>query len=64
MVRINGEELDKDGRSVSDVLADMDISSGYVAVELNEEIVPKAVYSETILKDGDCLELVRFVGGG
>ena len=34
------------------------------AVELNEEILPKAEYAETVLKDGDVLEIVNFVGGG
>lgn len=46
------------------MLADMDISGQRVAVELNEEIVPKAKYGETVLKDGDKVEVVRFVGGG
>ena len=27
-------------------------------------IVPKRVYGETVLKDGDVLEIVSFVGGG
>ena len=35
-----------------------------IAVEMNEEILPKYSYSETMLKDGDRLEVVTFVGGG
>ena len=64
MVKINGELFDKDGKTVAEMLADMDISGQCVAVELNEEIVPKAKYGETVLKDGDKVEVVRFVGGG
>ena len=64
MVKINGELLNKDGKTVTEMLADMDISGQRVAVELNEEIVPKAKYGETVLKDGDKVEVVRFVGGG
>ncbi len=64
MVKINGELLDMDGKSVSEVLSELDISGQRVAVELNEDIVPKAKYDETILKDGDHVEVVRFVGGG
>ena len=64
MVRINGELLEKDGKSIADVLLDMNINVQHVAVELNEEIVPKAEYDTTILKDGDHVEVVRFVGGG
>lgn len=64
MVKINGEQLDKAGKSVSEMLAEMGISGQRVAVEINEEIVPKAKYDETILKDEDTVEVVRFVGGG
>lgn len=35
-----------------------------VAAELNGEIIPKSVYSETMLKDTDVLEVVTFMGGG
>ena len=35
-----------------------------IAVELNEEILPKANYAATVLKDGDVVEIVNFVGGG
>ena len=64
MVKINGEQLEKAGKSVSEVLAEMGISGQRVAVEINEEIVPKAKYDETIVKDEDTVEVVRFVGGG
>ncbi|MCR4862314.1 MAG: sulfur carrier protein ThiS [Ruminococcus sp.] len=64
MVKINGEMLAKDGMNVADVLAEMNINPQNVAVELNEEIVPKASYGSTVLSDGDVLEVVRFVGGG
>ena len=64
MVKVNGELLDKNGKSITELLADMNINAKQVAVELNEEIVPKAKYAETFLKDDDCVEVVRFVGGG
>ena len=64
MVKINGELLEKDGKTVSEMLDDMEINSQHVAVELNEVIVPKVKYGETVLKDGDTVEVVRFVGGG
>jgi len=64
MVKINGEYLDVDGKTVSEylLLAGYDIKR--VAVELNGAIVPKARYEEIVLCDGDCAEVVSFVGGG
>ena len=35
-----------------------------IAVERNGDIVFKSQYAETVLKDGDSLEIVSFVGGG
>ena len=64
MVKVNGELLDMNGRTVSELLTAMEMNSKRVAVELNEEIVPKAEYGNTTLKDGDSVEVVRFVGGG
>jgi hypothetical protein len=33
-------------------------------VELNGEIVARAVWAESLLNDGDRVEVVHFVGGG
>lgn len=35
-----------------------------IAIERNLEIVPKSDHAETLLEDGDRLEIVQFVGGG
>lgn len=64
MVFINGKEEDVAGKSVADYLAFSNFDLKRIAVERNEDIVPKAKYSETILADGDHLEVVNFVGGG
>lgn len=64
MIKINGENVNADGKNISDILADMGYSEKRVAVELNKKIVPKAEYDETVVCDGDNLEIVHFVGGG
>ncbi|MCM1008499.1 MAG: sulfur carrier protein ThiS [Ruminococcus flavefaciens] len=64
MVKVNGEMIDAAGKNIAALLDEMNCMIGRVAVELNEEIVPKSTYDEIILKDGDSVEVVRFVGGG
>lgn len=64
MVKINGMEQNVDGMTLSDYLATTDYDPRRIAVEKNGEIVPKAQYDKTILKDGDVIEVVSFVGGG
>lgn len=64
MIRINGVDIDKIEISLMQYLEENSISSQRIAVELNEEILPKSNYAATVLKDGDVVEIVNFVGGG
>ncbi|MGN0878944.1 MAG: sulfur carrier protein ThiS [Oligosphaeraceae bacterium] len=64
MVKVNGEELAVAGLSVSELLERLGYAGGRVAVELNGDIVRRADYGATVLRDGDVVEVVRFVGGG
>jgi thiamine biosynthesis protein ThiS len=64
-VTVNGEvqELPPEA-TVTTVLAVLEIAPQGVAVERNRAIVPKSLYAQTVLQDGDALEIVQFVGGG
>ena len=64
MLTINGKEYEYNGKTVTEVLDALGYSNQQVAVELNESIVPKTQYNDTVLYEGDHLEVVRFVGGG
>ncbi len=62
---INGEERGFDGvANVAELIEKLGIKGDRVAVELNRDIVPRAQWTESSLKDGDKLEIVHFVGGG
>lgn len=64
MIKINGVNIDKAKLSLMQYLEENSISPQRIAVELNEEILPKANYADAVLKDGDVVEIVNFVGGG
>ena len=64
MVKINGTETDAAGKTVAEYLREAGYNCRRVAVELGGDIVPKAKYDGTVLKDGDSVEIVSFVGGG
>lgn len=64
MIKINGVNIDKAELSLMQYLEENSISPQRIAVELNEEILSKANYADTVLKDGDVVEIVNFVGGG
>ena len=65
MITVNGKQIQLTSEmSVADYLEQNNYQINRIAVEMNEEILPKYGYSETMLKDGDRLEVVTFVGGG
>ncbi len=64
-ITVNGEEKRFHGPvSVAGLLTALALEPKKIAVERNLEIVPKSLYGETALADGDKIEIVQFVGGG
>lgn len=64
MVKINGTDQDIAGMTLTEYLATTQYDPKRIAVERNDNVVPKTQYSTTVLKDGDVVEVVSFVGGG
>lgn len=64
-VTINGKPFElAAGWTVRDFLASRQLADGMALVELNGTIVPRPRYAETVLHQGDALEVVHAVGGG
>ena len=64
-ITVNGQPREiAPGTSVAALLALAGLDRRKVAVERNEEIVPRSLYAETALTTGDVLEIVHFIGGG
>jgi len=62
---VNGEERQVGpSTTVKQLLVSLGLADTLVAVERNEEIVPRAQYEHAELHDGDRVEVVHFVGGG
>ena len=62
---LNGDPLDVPGPvSVAALLETLAIDARRVAVEHNLVILKRAVFDQTIVREGDNVEIVNFVGGG
>ena len=62
---INGEERQVGTKTtVKQLLASLGLADTLVAVERNEEVIPRARHESTELDEGDRVEVVHFVGGG
>ncbi|MBO5351852.1 MAG: sulfur carrier protein ThiS [Lachnospiraceae bacterium] len=64
MVKINGTLVDAAGKTLTEYLVSTSYDPKRIAVERNGEIIPKAQYDSTVLREEDTVEVVSFVGGG
>jgi sulfur carrier protein len=53
-----------DGTTIAALVATLDLAGRRIAVELNQDIVPKSLHAQTILRDQDRIEIVHAIGGG
>lgn len=63
-ITLNGEQRQVDAATVAELLREIRLDTRKVAVERNEEIVPRSTYAVATLAPGDVLEIVHFIGGG
>jgi thiamine biosynthesis protein ThiS len=64
-ITVNGERRETpQGATVADLLHDLNLPVGRVAIERNLEILPRPLWTNTAIQPGDRYEIVHFVGGG
>jgi sulfur carrier protein len=64
-ITLNGEPYPLSADTpLTALLEHLKMRRGRVAVEINREIVPKANYEATVVRAGDQVEIINFVGGG
>lgn len=64
-ILVNGESRQiQQHCSVQQLLEDMGLSGQRLALEINEEIVPKSRHAEYYFNEGDKVEIVNAIGGG
>ena len=64
-IKVNGKvKTVLNNSKLSDLLNNLNISIKKVAIELNQEIIDKKKLNKKILKKGDKIEIVHFIGGG
>ena len=62
---VNGEPVEvEENTRIRSLLKELGITSERLAVEINKEVIPRSNILETILKEGDVLEIVKAIGGG
>ncbi|HXJ77847.1 MAG TPA: sulfur carrier protein ThiS [Candidatus Methylomirabilis sp.] len=64
-VTVNGKSMElPDGLTIEGLLTHLGVRREYTAVALNREVTPKHQYGQSVLREGDKIEIVRPMGGG
>jgi thiamine biosynthesis protein ThiS len=64
-ITVNGEARDlAHGATLAELLTELSLKPIRVAIEVNENLVPRRSFAQAELHDGDRVEIVTFVGGG
>ncbi|MCU1718441.1 sulfur carrier protein ThiS [Pseudomonas sp. 5P_3.1_Bac2] len=64
-IQLNGAPFElADGANVAALIEALELSGRRIAVELNQDIVPRSQHASTVLREGDQVEVVHAIGGG
>lgn len=64
-ITLNGEAHPiAESTTLLQLIEQLELNPRQVAVEVNQQLVPREEHSDRILHDGDSLEVVTLVGGG
>lgn len=62
---INGETREIGGEAtLADLVDSLDLSGRRIAIEVNEELVPRSTFADHPIREGDHIEIVHAIGGG
>ena len=64
-ITLNGRQETLDSTTtLGQLLTRLKLEPIRVAVEVNEDLVPRKTFADTAIRDGDRIEIVTLVGGG
>ena len=64
-IQLNGQSQEvADNITITALLESMELYGRRIAVEVNEELVTRSLFSSHQLQEGDVIEIVQAIGGG
>ena len=64
-ITINGEPRELTGSlTLADLVESLELTGQRIAVEVNEELVPRSTFTQHPIREGDQIEIVHAIGGG
>ncbi len=63
-IYINGEAKQVQATTLAELINELELQDKRIAVELNEQLIPKSRHAATMLADDAKIEIIQAVGGG
>jgi sulfur carrier protein len=64
-IQLNGQSREaEDSMNLRELISSLDLKPEQIAIELNQTVIRRMHWQSTILREGDKVEIVHFVGGG
>ncbi|EMI52816.1 sulfur carrier protein ThiS [Rhodopirellula sallentina] len=64
-ITVNGKPTQVDRpMPIAELIQNVEVPKNYLAVEVNEDVIPREQHGEYVVKEGDRVEVVTLVGGG
>ena len=63
-ITVNGQTIQTPSTTLRDLICEMNIQSDYMAVAINNAVIPSAEYDNTTLKPNDLIEVIQPMSGG
>jgi thiamine biosynthesis protein ThiS len=64
-IYVNGESKQlTDNSSLAEIVSQLGLPAARIAIELNRMVIRRVNWEKTVVREGDRLEIVHFVGGG
>ncbi|MDN3516315.1 sulfur carrier protein ThiS [Aquisalimonas lutea] len=64
-IELNGERTDiPDAATVADLVSRLELTQRRIAVEVNEDVVPRSRFGQHHLHPEDRVEIIHAIGGG
>jgi len=63
-IQLNGEEVTVNSSNLSDILVDLGFADAVIATAVNGDFIPKTMRADTVISNGDKLEVLAPMQGG
>ena len=64
-IRLNGDDRAiADASTLAQLVDQLDLAGKRIAIEVNDELVPRSEHAQHTLSEGDSVEIVQAIGGG